>query len=221
MIMPGGQEVGVAAEEIAIPVLEAVDATNVARSEVTEGVGGVIPQAIASTSRAPGAAEEMPQLGDPHLPSTSQSTAAQPDRAWSPFDRDAPAPVPAPNRPTLPELIQRARVHVGQNRREVAAHYTSLLQSNVRGVRYPDEQRLLVHQLARELERENVYAKDLEGFTTKKQLARDLGSRDKALTTIRAGARNHPASRAQKACLLHWFFDEDIDLGEDTIVHVG
>ena len=215
MIMPAAHGVGVAAEEMAMPVLEAVDATTAATSEVTEGVGGVIPDAIASTSRATGAAEdlasaaEMPQLDDPHLLSTSQSTAAQPGRPWRPFDWDAPAP--APSRPTIPELIQRARVYVGQNPREVAAHYDSLLQSNVRGVRRPDGRKLLLHQLARELEREDVYAKDLQGFTTKKQLARDLGSSDRAFTDVRSNVRRSPGSRSQQAYVLHWFFNQQVD----------
>ena len=222
MVMPGAHGVGVAAEEMGIPVLKAVDATTVATSEVTEGVGGVIPQGIASTNRATGAAE-VPQLDGPHLPGTSQSTAAQPNGVWRPFDWDAPtpAPVPAPNRPTLPELIQRARVYVGQNPGEVEAHYDSLIQSNVRGVRLPDEQQLLLHQLARELEREDVYAKDLPGFTTKKQLARDLGSSDRVFTDLRYNARRNPASRSQKVYVLHWFFEEQVDLGEDTVVRMG
>ena len=85
MVMPGAQGVGVAAEGIGIPVLEAGDATTMATSEVTEGVGGVIPEAIASTSKAAGAAEdlisvaEMPQLDGPFSPpSSSQAPAAQP-----------------------------------------------------------------------------------------------------------------------------------------------
>ena len=210
MVMPGGQEVGVA-EEMTIPVLEAVDATTVATREVTDRVGGVIPEATTSTSRATGAAE--------YLASTEEAT--QSAEAGRPYDWDAAAPAPAPSRPTLSDLIQRAITHVNQDRREVAAHYNSLLQSNVRGVRSPDEQKLRIHQLARELEREDVYAKDLEGFTSRRQLARDLGSNHRAFTDIRTDVRRHPGSRSQKAYVLHWFFDEDIDLGEDTVVHVG
>ena len=204
MVMPGGQEVGVEAEEMVIPVLEAMDATTMATSE---RVGGVIPEATTSTSRATGAAEDLASTG--RQPS--------PVRHGDPYDWDA----PAPSRPTLPDLIQRAITHVNQDRREVAAHYNSLLQSNVRGVRRPDERKLLLHQLARELEREDVYAKDLEGFTTKTQLAKDLGSSQRVFTDIRTEVRRHPGSRSQKAYLLHWFFEEEVDLGEDTVVHVG
>ena len=216
MVMPGGQEVRVATEEMAMPVLEAENATTVATSE---GVGGVIPEAIPSTSRATGVAEdlasdaEMPQLDGPY----------QPGRVWRPFDWDAPAPAPAPTpapppiRPTIQDLIQRARAHVHQNPGEVAAHYWSFITPRPRGLRDPDWQKLLIHQFARELEQENVYAEDLQGFTTRYQLARDLGNRERIFSDMHINARRRQGSRRQISYVLHRCFNQQIDPGGEAV----
>lgn len=131
------------------------------------------------------------------------------------FMEDPQAAPPARRRPTLGELIQQAKTHVGQHRGEVFNHWNGFS-----GTGSTDDGTLIEHQLARLLEGERTFARNLEGYDGEKDLGQRLGfapSRYSSLrSTVNARIAKGKNPRWQKY-LLHWFLgetygDEDIEL---------